>query len=243
MKSVAHEFYAKLSGERYVTGVRKLVPKYDEMTALIIDLIRKHVPSRLLDIGPGIGHLDDRILTDLPEAQITAVEASREMYEASQKTLDLYDERVQIFNQDIVEFETNEKYDVIFSNLVLHNVPYDEKGVLLSRLHRWLDPGGIFIWGDLIRFADSEIHEYFMQFRLEMALERGVTKELAHENFEKERHHDDPLTLKETFELGQKAGFSTVENVWTHDTFSIFFLRKPAAKSSRASSAVGPDTG
>jgi cyclopropane fatty-acyl-phospholipid synthase-like methyltransferase len=225
MKPVAHQYYAKLAGGWYLSGVEKLVPKYDEMTQLIIDLIRKNSPSSLLDIGPGIGHLDHLILTELPEVRITAVEASREMYQVCQKTLDPHHGRVRLLHQDIVEFEPNEKYDAIFSNLVLHNVPYDDKESLLKRLHCWLEPGGIFIWGDMICFADSEIHEYFVQFRLEVALERGVTRELAQENFEKERHHDYPLTIKETFQLGQRAGFSAVENIWIHDTFSIFFMR------------------
>ena len=228
MKPVAHEFYDKLAGESYLSRVRILVPKYDEMTQLIIDLIRRKSPSYLLDIGPGIGHLDRLVLTALPETQITAVEASKEMHQVCQRTLDLHYGRIRLLHQDIVEFEPNEKYDAIFSNLVLHNVPYDEKKALLKKLRRWLRPGGIFIWGDMIRFEDSEVQEYFVQIRLGIALEHGVTKELIHQNFEKERHHDYPLTIKETFQLGQEAGFSAVESIWVHDTFSIFLMRLTA---------------
>ena len=229
MKPVAHKFYDKLARRgRYLSRVRNLVPKYDEMTELIVNLIRRSSPSCLLDIGPGIGHLDHLILTELPKTRITAVEASKEMFQVCQKNLDLHYGRIQLLHQDIVESAPTEKYDAIFSNLVLHNIPYDEKKTLLKRLRHWLTPGGIFIWGDMIRFLDSEIQEYFVQIRLGIALAHEVTKELAHQNFEKELHHDYPLTIKETFQLGQDAGFSAVENIWVHDTFSIFLMRLTA---------------
>ena len=63
----------------------------------------------------------------------------------------------------------------------------------------------------------------------QVVLKRGVTKEFAQENFEKETSHDYPLTTEEMLRLGRDAGFPSVENVWTHDTFAIFFLRKLAA--------------
>ena len=221
----AKDYYAQLK-EGYSTKIRQLVPKYDDMTRCIADLVKLRAPATVLDIGAGVGNLSRIILQEMPIVQITAVEASGEMISEAEKVLQPDLNRVTLVCKDILEFSPEATFDSIFSNLVLHNIPHDRKKKLASAINDWLNPGGSFIWGDLIRHSDSQIQNHFIRQRKAHAISTGCPDELIRRNFEKEAEQDYPLTTEETLEVARRAEFADAELAWAHDTFAVFFLGK-----------------
>ena len=125
MKEKVREYYADLR-QAYPTKIRQLVPKYDEMVDLIVELLRLDEPRTVLDIGAGIGNLSAAVLAGLPETRVTVVEACEEMFGEAAQTLNHYSDRVKLVNRDILDFIPEHGYDAIISNLVLHNIGLEE---------------------------------------------------------------------------------------------------------------------
>jgi cyclopropane fatty-acyl-phospholipid synthase-like methyltransferase len=220
------EFYQKLAKGRYLAEARRFIPPYDKMIKIIVDLLKKHFSKNILDIGSGVGNVEEEILQNIPNAKITGVEVSSGMAKASQEKLKKYSKKANIINQDISTFKPTEKYDAVFSNIVIHNLPLDKKKELIKRVKTWLKPDGIFIWGDLIKYKDKKTQEKFIKYRWKLALERGATEEFAKENFKKEEKHDHPLTIEETSDLLRENSFKNVKNILTQDTFTVFYCKK-----------------
>ena len=219
------DYYAQLK-RCYLTKIRQLVPKYDDMARCIVDLVKLRAPSTVLDIGAGVGNLSYIILQELPGVQITVVEASEEMISEAARVLQPASDRLTLVCKDIAEFSPEATFDGIFSNLVLHNIPFDRKAIPVSAIHDWLNPGGVFVWGDLIRYRDPRIQDHFVDQRKAHAISAGCSEELVRQNFEKEAEQDYPLTIEETLEMASGAGFGGAELVWVHDTFAVFLLGK-----------------
>lgn len=225
MKRTARTYYADLRDD-YSVKIRQLVPKYDEMVECIVQLLRLRAPRRVLDIGAGIGNVTALVLDSVPDVHVTALEISDEMFLAAQTNLEAAADRVRLVHQDIVDFEPDERYDAVFTNLVLHNITPDERRRVLERTHDWLEPGGVFVWSDMICYADERVQEYFVEYRKIFARAAGCPEELVQQNFEKEATEDHPLTVEGTLSEGRAAGFSDAFPVWAHDLFAICCLRK-----------------
>ncbi|MGD2217039.1 MAG: class I SAM-dependent methyltransferase [Gemmatimonadales bacterium] len=225
MKKTARAYYADLKDD-YSAKIRQLVPKYDEMVECIVQLLRLRAPRSVLDIGAGIGNVTARVVESIPEARVTALEASDEMFREAQANLEPAADRVRLVHQDIVDFEPRERYDAVFTNLVLHNIaPHDRRRVL-EKLYDWLEPGGTFVWGEYIRHPDDLVHQYFIEYRKTFAGAAGCSEELVRQSFEKEATDDHPPSVEDMLNEGRAAGFSHAFPVWAHDTFAVCCLHK-----------------
>ncbi|KPK82431.1 MAG: hypothetical protein AMS25_02270 [Gemmatimonas sp. SM23_52] len=225
MKRATEEFYAALTTD-YLTKIRQLVPRYDEMVECILELLELCSPKTVLDIGAGIGNISALVLRGIPGSRVTAVEPSDAMIGKARRLSESSPDRIRLVRQDILDFVPDGRFDAIFSNLVLHNIPLDERGPLLTRLCGWLEPGGCFVWSDLICHADERVQAHFVEYRKAFALAAGCSSELVEENFEKEAREDHPLTIEQMNEEARRAGFRRATPVWIHDTFAILWLRR-----------------
>ena len=225
MKEEIREYYADLR-QAYPTKIRQLVPRYDEMVELIVELLQLGEPRTVLDIGAGIGNVSAAVLQAFPEARITAVEPCDEMFAEAARTLGGYSGRATLVNEDILDFVPNHRYDSIFSNLVLHNIGLDEKRRLLTDLVGWLEPEGSFIWSDLIRHPDDRLQNHFIAYRRRVAAEAGCPDGVFEKDSSKEAQLDHPLTVEEALDMAHQAGFARVSLAWAHDMFAIFLLKR-----------------
>lgn len=226
---IAQGFYGSLveeKGEKYLVEARRFIPRYDEMAEEVTDLLRLSSPTHILDIGSGIGNIEEIIFKKMPHSRVTCVEASPDMAKTSRANLERYGEQVRVLTQDIGDFSPDQQYDAVLSNIALHNVPYDRKPALFKRINGWLTDGGVFVWSDLIKYADGQIQQHVLDQRLRFAMDKGATREFAKENFDKETKHDYPLTPEESIELLRQTGFLSPQTAWLHGAFAIFYARK-----------------
>jgi tRNA (cmo5U34)-methyltransferase len=223
MKEEVRDYYADLR-QGYPTKIRQLVPKYDEMADLIIELLRLGGPRTVLDIGAGTGNLSAAVLDAFPDARVTLVEPCEEMFADAVRTLSGHSGRATLVNADILDFVPEGHYDAIFSNLALHNLALDEKRRLLADLVGWLEPAGSFIWSDLIRHPDDRLQAHFIEYRRRLAKVAGCQDDVFERDSRKETQLDHPLSVDEALDMARRAGFGRVSLAWAHDMFAILLL-------------------
>lgn len=217
------EFYGRFTRETYLREIRRFGLRYDEMVDTLVDVVQVHSSSSILDIGCGTGHIDELVLDKLPEAQITAIELSPEMADTAREGLVSY-QGAEVICEDALHYNPTQKYDFIFSNLAIHNLPYDDKVKLLSKIKSWLKPNGVFVWGDFMDWHDKQVGKHFMDYRREKVLESGVDKEYADEIFAKEEK-DHRLTVPETIDILRSVGFHNPDVMWTYKFLAICSAR------------------
>lgn len=213
-------YYAELAAD-YPTVIRQLVPRYDDMIESIVDLVAAVHPTRVLDVGSGPGTLARAVLDRLPRVRVTAVEVSGPMVEAARRALAPFGNRATVVRADLGTFQPDKPFDVVCSNLTLHNVPYGEKPAALKAIHAWLAPHGVFVWGDFIRHDDIALQEHTVRYRMAFAHEAGCPKRLIEWTFRKEADEDAPLSMQGTSDTLAATGFHEATPVWMHDAFLI----------------------
>lgn len=210
-------FYSDIV-RRYEMEVNRFVPGYaEEIVPLVTnEIIRKAQNGAVLDIGSGVGNVDEIIIDQASPQSVDLVEISEPMIEESKRRLKDKNSTLRFHEMSAVDFEAEpNSFDAVLSNLVIHNIPYEEKVRLISNIYKWLKEGGIFVWTDLMSFSDSaELERCFVE-RKEIALAMGATEEFAEENFKKEREEDHMITVEQMTELLEQAGFQDIEILWT----------------------------
>lgn len=94
----------------------------------------------VLDLGCGNGRLT-RALCDLG-FDTEGMDASRELLETARRT---YPE-LNFMTGDATNFQTERRYDVVFSNAIFHWIDREKQPEMLACVHRALKPGGQFIF-------------------------------------------------------------------------------------------------
>lgn len=217
-------YYDRLA-QNYPTIIRQLVPRYDELVATIVGLVAGGAPAFCLDVGAGDGSLAERLLEACRGASLIALEPNAAMAAAARSRLVRFEDRALVLPAAVEQYEPPRSFGAVTSNLVLHNLPMDVKQEVLARVRRWLAPGGVFVWGDLIRYDDPAIQQYCVDHRIRFAREAGCPEALIAVNFAKEGSEDFPLTVLETLHAASEAGFDAVEVVWVAGTFAVFHSR------------------
>ncbi len=213
-------YYAALSTD-YGRKIRQLVPRYDEIVETIMSLLASYEPRSVVDLGMGAGNLTRDVVDRLPETQVIGIETCEEMVAVARRSLHVAEDRVRIVHSDIRHFAPDQAVDAVYTNLVLHNLEPDDRRHLLARIHDWLEPTGVFIWGDLIRHPDHTVQQQYVWERVEHARASGCDDELIRQSFFKEEHEDKPWTVAEMLAETGRAGFARTDCVWCHDTFCI----------------------
>ena len=146
------KFYDSFAGDKYLTEIRRFGLRYDEMVEIAIDLLLLDSPKEILDIGCGIGNVEQIIIKRSPKVNITCVEISSEMLEVAKQKLS---PEIKLVNKDILDYKSEMKFDAIFSNLAIHNLSLNDKRVLLKKIKEWLKPNGIFIVCSKVTYVTS----------------------------------------------------------------------------------------
>jgi len=218
-------YYQGLLGG-YLLEAKALMPKYDEMVLEGVRTLKLTSPQRILDIGAGIGNVERVMKRHLGDVEIVALEPSLDMaYAAQHTTAEL--EGIVLLAKTIEDFNPEEPFDAVYTNSVLHNVPYERKADVLTKIHGILRPGGAFVWGDYIRSGNRKKMLQNIAFRIQYALQSGEASDrFIYQTLLKESMEDTPLTVSESLGLLHDTGFVDEEVVWIHDTFGVFYAAK-----------------
>jgi len=210
-------FYSDMV-RRYETEVNRFVPGYTEKIVPLVtgEIIRKAHNGAVLDIGSGVGNVDEIIIDQATPQSVDLVEISEPMIEESKRRLKDKNSTIRFHEMSAVDFEAEpNSLDAVLSNLVIHNIPSEDKLKLINNIFKWLKESGIFVWTDLVSFSDTAELERCFEERKRIAVSMGATEEFAEENFRKEREEDHLITVEQMTEILRQSGFQNSEILWT----------------------------
>jgi cyclopropane fatty-acyl-phospholipid synthase-like methyltransferase len=227
--STDNSYYSSLANQYLEVGM-KFIPRYQELVELGVSLATTNAPQSILDIGSGIGNITVMLLQQSSSVHITAIEPDPAMYDICKEAVAPYLGRTTLVESNIQSAAIKGSFDTIYSNLALHNVSYEEKPTVLKTIYDRLSNDGLFVWGDLIKYTDPAIQDFWIHYRKRYGLEHGgdKAKEFIQANFKKESELDSPYTISDTTANLVAAGFleQDISEVWQHDTCALFIARK-----------------
>lgn len=223
MTTTATTYWGARAAE-YDGFIRRVVPRYDEMTDRLLDSLPA-APRRVLELGCGTGNLSLLLADRLPGARFIFVDGAPEMVEATRLRLSAaapeVAERSTFLNGtfETLELETG-SVDLVVASLSLHHVA--DLAPVYRMLARGIAPGGEFRSADAIRAVDLRLHTLHLE-RWEAFWREGdglSAEEIASVKDHVARHdHYEPLS--QHFRMLEAAGFSRTDCLWRDGLFGV----------------------
>ncbi len=210
--------------ESYDSLIHRAVPRYDEMTARLLDYL-PGITQRVLELGCGTGNLSLRLAESLPLAALTLVDGSQEMIALVRSRIErsgsAASERITYVQSRFEELEFPPRsFDLVVSSISLHHV--QDKARLYARIRSFMSAGGRFCFADQIRGDPESNHRLNWERWLEFCREPGnCTSEEIDSLLQHAAAHDHYTTLAEHTALLAKAGFSDIDCVWRNWMWGI----------------------
>jgi len=217
------------------TGIRQLLPRYDEM----LELISRCVPStsrRILELGCGTGELTIKILNRFPDAQVIALDYSPRMLKFAQDKITAagYQQRWTGIQADFGDWANNpenldigSEFDACVSSLAIHHLQDEMKLKLFERIAASLTQHGCFWNADPTLPESPALAEVYKAAREEWAVQqeislteigakRGATSTQGYSS------QDQLASLDAHLQMLSKAGFKTVAVPWKYYGLTVF---------------------
>jgi 2-polyprenyl-3-methyl-5-hydroxy-6-metoxy-1,4-benzoquinol methylase len=121
-------------------------------------------PRRILDMGCGAGMSTHPLHEAFPDAEIHAVDLAAPMLRYAHGRSESMGVPVHYSQQDAAATDfVDGSFDLVVSNLLLHEIPQKWTRRIVAECHRLLSPGGVMIHNDLVGWPEDP----FMQFMAE----------------------------------------------------------------------------
>ena len=223
MTTTATAYWGARAAE-YDTFIRRVVPRYDEMSARLLNSLPAD-PDHVLELGCGTGNLSLLLADRLPGARFTFVDGASEMVEATRLRLSATTpqvaERSTFLHGTFEELELEAgSVDLVVASLSLHHVA--DLAPVYRVLARGMAPGGEFRSADGIRADDPRLHALHLE-RWEAFWREGdrlSAEEIASVKGHVARHdHYEPLSHH--FRMLEAAGFTRTDCLWRDGLFGV----------------------
>ncbi|NMG08527.1 class I SAM-dependent methyltransferase [Brasilonema sp. UFV-L1] len=217
------------------TGIRQLLPRYDEILSVITHCL-PHEVHRILELGCGTGELSLRILNRCPDTQVVAIDYSPRMLQFAQEKIIAagYGERwtgVEVDFGDWAnhseELDIDREFDACVSSLAIHHLKDEMKLKLFQRICDSLKEGGCFWNADPILPESPHFAEVYKAVREEWASQQGtslaqIRTKIGNTSTYGHSNQDQLATLDAHLQMLTKAGFETVAVPWKYYGLAVF---------------------
>jgi trans-aconitate 2-methyltransferase len=110
---------------------------HQDWAAVLLDRLALRGDETVLDAGCGSGRVTEKLVAQVPDGRVIAVDGAPSMVEEARELLG---DRATVRQSDLLELELDEPVDAIFSSAVFHWIA--DHGRLFARMHAALKPGG-----------------------------------------------------------------------------------------------------
>ena len=211
------------------TGIRQLLPRYDEMLSAICRCLPP-TSGRILELGCGTGELSLKVLNRCPDAQIVCVDYSPRMLQFAKEKIQAagYAERWTGIEADFGNWANNPDelgigtgFDACISSLAIHHLTHEMKIKLFQRIRQSLAPNSWFWNADSLLAESSALAEVYQAVREEWATQQGTTLAEIRARFgtsstQGHSSHDQLATLTAQLQMLTTAGFELVAVPWKY---------------------------
>ncbi|MCA9195600.1 MAG: GNAT family N-acetyltransferase [Planctomycetales bacterium] len=240
-------FFDQLVGE-YDAAIRRCFPRYDEMLRTLLSYLPKNFePQRIVELGCGTGNLSMLVAQRFANSKFCLIDISadslaacRQRFSRPLQDSDANSERGMLGTQkpddqefllkDLreVEFDHN-SCDLVISSITLHHLTSAEKKDLFERVHKWLVPGGFFIFADQMRGETEELYSRHMEYWKKQSMAAGSNEEEWSMWMEHQRTHDHHDSLNCHLNWLAEVGFKDADCVWRYLLWSVVHAQKEAS--------------
>ncbi|WP_414567146.1 class I SAM-dependent methyltransferase [Nostoc sp. CCY 9925] len=217
------------------TGIRQLLPRYDEM----LEVITRCLPSRsrrILELGCGTGELSIKILKLCPDAEVIALDYSPRMLQFAQDKITTagYEQRWTGIELDFGDWANNpEKFDIgsefdaCVSSLAIHHLQDEMKLKLFEQIAASLTPEGCFWNADPLLPESPILAEVYKMAREEWAVQQGINfteigAKRGTSSTQGYSSQDRLASLDVHLQMLTTAGFQTVGVPWKYYGLTVF---------------------
>jgi ubiquinone/menaquinone biosynthesis C-methylase UbiE len=210
--------------DTYDSLIRRAVPRYDEMTAHLVDYLPPG-PRNILELGCGTGNLTLVLLRKFPGAQVTFVDAAPQMTSVTTSRINelgtaASTRAITARFEDLGASLGEGEFDLVTSSMSLHHVP--DKLPLYKNIRRWLRPGGTFAFADQLRGTTDLTQQRHWALWLAFCREPGHCTEEEIATLEAHAAaHDHYVSLPDHFDMLARAGFSHPDCLWRRGMYSL----------------------
>ncbi|MEG3899258.1 MULTISPECIES: class I SAM-dependent methyltransferase [unclassified Microcoleus] len=217
------------------TGIRRLLPKYDEMLDVLTACIAS-ANHRILELGCGTGELSLKVLQRYPSVEIIAVDYSPRMLDFARAKIESagYAARWTGIEMDFGEWANNpnlsslgDKFDACISSLAIHHLEDEMKLKLFRRIRESLNAGGCFWNADPTLAESAAMKDIYQRREEDWALSQGETLAQIRANVGTSVSYgysnpDRLATLSAHLEMLASSGFETVAVPWKYYGMAVF---------------------
>ena len=209
--------------ESYDSLIRRAVPRYDEMTARLLEYMPA-AADRVLELGCGTGNLSLELVKSFPKAHLTLVDGSPEMVALTHARIDAVPAGAAGIEYLVARFEDlnlpPHSFDLVVSSISLHHVV--DKAKLYSRIRSLMSGAGRFCFADQLRGEPETNHRVNWERWLDFCREPGhCTPDETQSLLDHAAAHDHYAPLSEHAELLRTAGFTEIDCVWRNWMWGI----------------------
>ena len=217
------------------TGIRQLIPRYDEM----LDAITRCLPAttnRILELGCGTGELSFKLMKRCPSAQVVAVDYSPRMLQFAKQKIQAfgYADRWTGIEADFGNWandpttaEIGTGFDACISSLAIHHLTDEMKLKLFRRISTSLNPNGWFWNADPILPESPLLKEVYQTAREEWVQHQGTTlaeirDRTSSSSTQGHSNPDQLATLSAHLQMLTTAGFNSLAVPWKYYDLAVF---------------------
>jgi SAM-dependent methyltransferase len=134
-----------------------------------IDCVRRRFPRlqplRILDLGCGAGMSTLPLADAWPGAEIFAVDLAAPMLRYAHGRSEALGVAVQYSQQNAAHTDfADGSFDLVLSNLLLHEIPQKVTRQVIAECHRLLSPGGVMIHNDMVGWPADPFQEFMAEW-------------------------------------------------------------------------------
>ncbi|MDZ8066785.1 MAG: class I SAM-dependent methyltransferase [Nostoc sp. DedQUE08] len=217
------------------TGIRQLLPRYDEMLEVITRCLTS-TSRRILELGCGTGELSLKILNRFPDSQVIALDYSPRMLQFAQDKITAagYQQRWTGIQADFGDWADNpenldigNEFDACVSSLAIHHLQDEMKLKLFERIAASLTQDGCFWNADPTLPESPALAEVYKAAREEWAVKQGINlteirAKRATSSSQGYSSQDQLATLDAHLQMLSKAGFKAVAVPWKYYGLAVF---------------------
>jgi tRNA (cmo5U34)-methyltransferase len=161
----------------------------------------------------------------LTDVRLIGLDTSDAMLHHASKKIDIYNSKVDVLNQDIMEC-SYQKSKVMISNYTLQFVRPLGREKLVQKIYDALDDEGIFIFSEKVVSEDVTLNKELIDCYYDFKKEQGYS---AYEIMQKREALENvliPYTQDENIKMALSSGFKHCEVLFKWSNFATFIAKK-----------------